>query len=353
MQKREDINIGRLKKYVGKETTGLSCLLVPLYMNADQSNEQEEFLVNREEIEKNIIAHNSRHLHQAHASKVVQSGCVEQLRSIMVQSEILKGKYRTNTDEGFNRIAQGLNRRMQESDHVVSQEVLTRTWSRAKGGKSSVNKVFLYAVIKCLSKSDILMKHLAWFYTKIIDNRIVLRRWSKAIAVMLEKGKGLRIDKLRIIQLIEADLQMLMRTIISPVANKVVYENQLNPSRYARKFTTTMNTLVEKCLVLESSMLNRDKSVWVVSDMTACYDRHIKEVGEVILQMHGVNAYGAKILLKNLAEMKTHIQTSFSLSKEGYRSTREQVHYGTGQENIVSVFICQFGTSCIFYMLDE
>ena len=87
--------------------------------------------------------------------------------------------------------------------------------------------------------------------------------------------------------------------------------------------------------------------------MTAWYDYHIREIGDLILRAHSVNEDGTKTLLNNLEAMTTQVMTQFGLSKEGYKSTEEEIHYGTGQGNIVSVFVCQFGTSCIFYLLDE
>ena len=44
-------------------------------------------------------------------------------------------------------------------------------------------------------------------------------RWLKVLDVILEKGKGPIIGKLRIIQLIEADLQMIIR-ILSTTESK-------------------------------------------------------------------------------------------------------------------------------------
>jgi hypothetical protein len=40
-----------------------------------------------------------------------------------------------------------------------------------------------------------------------------LNRWKKASQVMIEKGKGRLIDNLRIIQLVEADLNFVLHTI--------------------------------------------------------------------------------------------------------------------------------------------
>ena len=61
----------KINKYVGKERSGLNCLIVPPYMNVDLSYESKEFLVNKEEIEEILITRNYRHLHQAYESNIV------------------------------------------------------------------------------------------------------------------------------------------------------------------------------------------------------------------------------------------------------------------------------------------
>lgn len=210
-----------------------------------------------------------------------------------------------------------------------------------------------YAVLKCLAQSKYLTETFAMFYTQIIRHHIVLEQWKKSLACMLEKGKGPLLNKLRIIQLIQADLQMLMRVLILPSANKVIEEGIINKCQYARRKETMMNALVEKRLIIESSILTRKDPVWLVSDMSACYNRHIKELGQFMLESHRVNADGAETLMKVIVEMETQVQTSFGRSKNSHKTTEDITLYGTGQGNIVSVFVCQFGTSVIFYILED
>ena len=343
----------KIKRYAGKVKTSLKCVVIPSGMNATQDNENEEFIMTKPEMEKALIARNARHLHQAHQSSVVQSGCIEEIAVESNKEKILVGEYNTEKDHDFNDLAKGFKRKLPERGQIITAEELRKTWMKAKGGKASAHQIIQYGVLKCLSRSDYVVEAMAKLYTLVIKHRIVLPRWRKAIAVMLEKGKGPRIDKLRIIQLISADLQLLMRVIILPGAEAVYHEKKLNESQYARKKTTVMSALVEKRLMIEQSKLTREDSMWVVSDMTACYDRHIKEVGEIVLASHGVNRDGAALLLKTLGEMRTHVQTEYGVSKNHYTSTDEEVHYGTGQGNIVSVFVCQFGTSVIFYILED
>ena len=52
---------------------------------------------------------------------------------------------------------------------------------------------------------------LIYFYNIILITGIYPKRWLKLLDVILEKGKGPIIGKLRMIQLYEADQQILMR----------------------------------------------------------------------------------------------------------------------------------------------
>ena len=60
------------------------------------------------------------------------------------------------------------------------------------------------------------------FYNMIIRESYYLNRWLNILNVTIEKGKGLIIGMLRNIQLIEADLQLLMRIYIGLISEKLI-----------------------------------------------------------------------------------------------------------------------------------
>lgn len=59
--------------------------------------------------------------------------------------------------------------------------------------------------------SDRMVKVLFEFYNVIIKHNHFLTIWLDVLDVMIEKGKGNKINKLRVMQLIETDLQLIMR----------------------------------------------------------------------------------------------------------------------------------------------
>ena len=53
------------------------------------------------------------------------------------------------------------------------------------------------------------------YYNKIVKTCYYPKRWLSILDVMIEKGKGPRLGKLQTIQLIEADMQLLIRVFMS------------------------------------------------------------------------------------------------------------------------------------------
>ena len=64
-------------------------------------------------------------------------------------------------------------------------------------------------------ESSKMVKILVIFYNIVVKKGYYLKRWIKLLTVILEKGKGPILRKLRTIQLIEADIPLLKRIIIN------------------------------------------------------------------------------------------------------------------------------------------
>ena len=67
-----------------------------------------------------------------------------------------------------------------------------------------------YAIHKILWELIKMIDILIEFYNMIVKCNFYPSRWLDILDVILDKGKGLIVGKLRMIQLIEADLQLLM-----------------------------------------------------------------------------------------------------------------------------------------------
>ena len=68
-----------------------------------------------------------------------------------------------------------------------------------------------YSVCECALENDRVVEVLVKFYNIIIKCNNCPRRWLQVVDVMLEKGKGLRLKKLSMLEMIEVDMQLVMR----------------------------------------------------------------------------------------------------------------------------------------------
>jgi hypothetical protein len=103
-------------------------------------------------------------------------------------------------------------------------------------------------VCKCALESDRVVAVLVKFYNIVIKYNHYPSRWLKVVDVMLEKGKGPRLKKLRILEMIEADLQLVMRVFLGIRMNdRIEMDSRVSKYNYgSRKGYSIENALLEK-----------------------------------------------------------------------------------------------------------
>ena len=93
----------------------------------------------------------------------------------------------------------------------------------------------------------------------MITKGIVLDRWRNTIDAMLDKGKGPLLGKLRIIELIEGDLQLIIR----------LYVGQRNDKNIKKsKKLSAFNFGSRKNYSIESALLEKDLFMTLASTIT-------------------------------------------------------------------------------------
>ena len=187
------------------------------------------------------------------------------------------------------------------------------------------------------------------FYNTVMKKGCYLKRWVKLLAVILEKGKGPIIGKLRTIQLIEADLQLLMRIFIGMRAEfNLENDNRMLKFNYgSRSHYSIENAILEKRLMCD--LAQRDSQIMMhnMSDLEACYDRQLANIGCLVEESVGLEREPALLFTKILPVMEHHTCTSYGISDSSCGSKHFKLG-GTGQGNSVSGSICR-DTSCIIF----
>jgi hypothetical protein len=89
-------------------------------------------------------------------------------------------------------------------------------------------------------------------------------RWKKAIDLMLEKIPGVvRTNKLRIIQLLEADLKQVLRIAFARSIAKLAKNNKgiISDRQYGRAHATCMTPVLNKLLTVQLLIQKRTKGI--------------------------------------------------------------------------------------------
>jgi hypothetical protein len=115
-------------------------------------------------------------------------------------------------------------------------------------------------------------------------------RWKKAIAVMLEKIPGVvRSNKLRMIQLLEADLNQVLRIAFARNISKLAKNNKgiISDHQYGRAHATCMTPVLNNLLTVQLLIQKRTEGIVFDNDAKGCYDRIISGVALASLRRLG------------------------------------------------------------------
>jgi hypothetical protein len=146
-------------------------------------------------------------------------------------------------------------------------------------------------------------------------------RWKKAIDVMLEKIPGVvRYNKLRIIQLLEADLNQVLRITFTRNIAKLAKNNKgiISDHQYGRAHATCMTPVLNKLLTVQLLIQKRTEGIVFDIDDKCCYDRIISGVALASLRHLGYSKESVKMLGLLWAQMEHRVCTGFEVSDKTY-----------------------------------
>jgi hypothetical protein len=135
---------------------------------------------------------------------------------------------------------------------------------------------------------------------------------KKAVDDMLEKVPGIpSSDKLRIIQLLEAYLNQVLRIAFARNITRIASEHEgiISEHQYGRAHKTWMTPVLNKLLTIQ--LLIQKKVEWKVFDNDAkgCYDRIMSGIVLVCLKWIGYSKNLFRLIALLLAQLEHHIST--------------------------------------------
>jgi hypothetical protein len=167
-------------------------------------------------------------------------------------------------------------------------------------------------------------------------------RWRQAINIMLEKIPGVpRINKLRIIQLLEANLNQVLRSEFARNISKLAQETPgiISEHQYGRSHQTCLTPVLNKLLTVQ--ILIQKKTNWIVFDNDAkgCYDRIVSGIALAALRRIGYSKNLVRMLGLLWAQLEHHVATGFGVSDASYKSTTDKLLYGISQGSCSSPIV--------------
>jgi hypothetical protein len=116
-----------------------------------------------------------------------------------------------------------------------------------------------------------------------------LEQWCTASQLMLEKGKGRYIEHMRIIQLVEADLNFVLHIIWGyRLTRQAMCHSAMDPAQYALPSQTCNNVILNKLLFLDLSWQTGSPSIMTDYDATAAFDRILAGLSIITCQHMGL-----------------------------------------------------------------
>ena len=140
-----------------------------------------------------------------------------------------------------------------EKDYVEVNEWKQVVRKAKKCSTSSMFSMRDYSVHKSALESELIVEALVQFYNNIIKCNDYPKIWLKVADVMIEKRKGPQLKMLRILETIEAVLQLVMRACLGIRMNeRVELDNRLSKHNYgSRKAYSIEKALLEKRLTID------------------------------------------------------------------------------------------------------
>jgi hypothetical protein len=168
------------------------------------------------------------------------------------------------------------------------------------------------------------------------------KRWRQAIDIMLEKLPGVsRINKLIIIQLLEADLNQVLRSAFARNISKLAQETPgiISEHQYGRSHQTCLTPVLNKLLTVQLLIQKKTNGIVFNNDAKGCYDRIVSGIALAALRRIGYSKNSVRMLGLLWAQLEHHVATGFGVSDASYKSTMDKLLYGTYQGSCSSPIV--------------
>jgi hypothetical protein len=153
-------------------------------------------------------------------------------------------------------------------------------------------------------------------------------RWKQAVDVMFEKIPGVtRSNKLRIIQLLEADLNQVSRIAFARNISRLAIEHLgiISEHQYGRANKTCLMPVLNKLLTVQLLIQKKTEGIVFDNDAKWCYDRIISGIALACLKRIGYSQKSVRMLRLLWSQLEHHVCTGYGVSDATYSSSMDKL----------------------------
>ena len=299
----------------------------------------------KESVEQQIQQECSTRFHLGHDAPIASTLLgyeLQYLQDIHVAYSILMGTYMISPhlDQATQlilreiaKLGKAILTGTQPNTITITGEDYSNYWKRINDRTSSSPSGLHITHYKASALDPVLSEYFANQMNLIISSGIHPLRWGTALQVMLEKVAGVcLVDKLRSIQLYEADLNWFMKFIFNDLAMARLEEaNMLPEEHYSKKGSTAEDACFEKTLTFDISRQSRVPMAVISVDAAQCYDRVHPALMSLVWLALTNHPHAVIILLHVLQQMKIFTRTGFGDSSTYFGGPDDVPMCGLGQ----------------------
>ena len=168
------------------------------------------------------------------------------------------------------------------------------------------------------------------------------KRWKQSLHCMLAKDVGSpKLNRLRIVQLVEADLNFVLKRIWGyRLSREVEKTGELEDSQMGGRINRmAISTILRKILQYDSMRIGKQSGATLDNDAVGCFDRIIPSLASLTCMRLGLPQNAARMLYRVLNGMTHHLCTGYGVSLDFLNSIHTLPLFGTGQGSGASPFI--------------
>ena len=172
---------------------------------------------------------------------------------------------------------------------------------------------------------------------------------------MLKKNPGVpRLHRLRVIQLIEADLNKCLLILFTrPMVHKSDQYSLIHQSQWSTWNQNCTSEILSKTINLEYAWITNSPTGWIKKAAKGCFDCIIPSLAIINCRRYGAPKNGCHTLAKIWNNCKHAIKTSHGISTLTYQASPDEYHADAGQGSCLAPLIWSTISTQILEVTEE